>query len=204
MNALHSISSSLHVFTFGDSVLDCERYSGAPDPGTIVAKALNAELHHLADDGATSKSLAYQFAMVEFDDDPMDIALVSVGGNDYLTGALSNTEGILGFSARLGKFLNLLPASNIYIANVYDPSFGNDEEGKRLLGIEDNGAALARFTYTALNTAIKVNAEIRGAHLIDLATLFAKGDETWFSSAIEPSRIGADKIAEAFLLAIRP
>ena len=49
-----------HIYTFGDSVLDCGRYSNDVLPANIVAEALGGKVTHRAVDGATSRDLASQ------------------------------------------------------------------------------------------------------------------------------------------------
>lgn len=191
---------TLTIVTFGDSVLDSSRYSGTT-AGEIVASGLNAKLLHLARDGATIYDIDRQWdAFLTHSSGILGddlVAMVSVGGNDFLLS--TNPFKWDDFAVRLSRFLGYLRKSKmkVLIANVYDPTFGND--AKDFLGIPESLRPEMRRAYAMMNNAIGAAAAAQGAKLVDLRTHFLKGDDSWFFNKIEPSKRGAEEVAKAFL-----
>jgi acyl-CoA thioesterase-1 len=187
----------MSIHTFGDSVLDSGTYSGKT-AGDILSRRLGLALQHHAKDGATSRDLQ---AQLDACSQEPGIAVVSVGGNDFLTEGGMTDDALIGFRVRLGRLIAHLTAAGItaFVANVYDPSFGSDDTD--LLPIPREIRPLVRRQYDALNMAI---AEIATAHLaalVDLRAHFLTGEPSWFTKRIEPSRYGAREVAVAFLAA---
>lgn len=189
------------LYTFGDSVLDSRRYS-VTTAGEIVAHELNAKLIHCAADGATSEDLDRQWHLAEGRGLPTGLAMVSIGGNDILHrgGVLRSDERFL-LGTRLNRLLLRLKTAGIkpYVATIYDPSFGDDEHPiGNFFDVSAEKRAVVRRYYEATNAVIMECAEDHGV-LVDLHARFLKGNPAWFTYQIEPSAVGAEEIAKAFL-----
>lgn len=197
------------VYTFGDSILDCGHYNdyGVTPGGLIVrnhdrlfpefrgqdlASRGPAQLEHRARDGATVADLPAQARGLKVREPA--IALLTVGGNDLLSGlVVDRGPGIAGFAAALDDFLRRLPIRPVLLGNVYDPSFGDDSNN--FLGVDP---ALARANHRRVN-AIIAEAAARYGALADLHRHFLAGDPSWFTLIIEPSLRGASEIRRVFL-----
>jgi acyl-CoA thioesterase-1 len=201
----------LTVYTFGDSILDSGHYNAAGvTPGRLLVRNDDrrfpewrgldlsaggpARLVHRARDGATASGLPAQAS-----DLPAPavggaaMALVTVGGNDLLTGlAADGGPGVAAFAGTLEAFLEELPVRPVLLGNVYDPTFGDD--ARNFLGVDP---ALARSSHRRLNAALAGLAARFGA-LVDLHAHFLTGDPSWFTRTIEPSLRGASEIRRAF------
>ncbi|QRK12157.1 SGNH/GDSL hydrolase family protein [Archangium violaceum] len=207
----------LTVFTFGDSVLDCGHYNRyGVSPGELLVhnwddlfpeflgqdlSALGGgRLEQLAQDGGTVNSLARQLRGVE--SHGPSVALVSVGGNDLLQGLLLDAgPGFEEFRRKLSAFLTALPIRPVLIANVYDPTVGDDRHNFTGVPVER-----ARDNHRRMNDLI---AELASEHgvLVDLHKHFLEGDASWFTSTIEPSLRGASEVRRCFwreLVKLRP
>ncbi|HYO51250.1 SGNH/GDSL hydrolase family protein [Archangium sp.] len=198
----------LTVFTFGDSVLDCGHYNRyGVSPGELLVRnrddlfpdfrgqdlsALGgARLDHRAQDGGTVDSLPRQLRGVKSHGEA--VALVSVGGNDLLRGLLVDKgPGREEFRRELSAFLTALPIRPVLIANVYDPSMGDDRHNFTGVPVE-----LARENHRRLNDVIAALAEEHGV-LVDLHGHFLGGEPSWFTSTIEPSLRGASEVRRCF------
>ena len=87
------------------------------------------------------------------------------------------------------------------IANtVYDPSDGDNEVGRRELGLSWLATLELRRRLNAVNGGIRALAAARGFLLADLEALFhghgLASEEQWFVQVIEPNLAGATAIAE--------
>ncbi len=198
----------LTVFTFGDSVLDCGYYNRyGVEPGALLVRNRDdlfpefrgqdlsslggARLVDRAQDGGTVDSLPGQLRGVTNPGEA--VALVSVGGNDLLRGLLVDEgRGLQEFRRKLSAFLTALPIRPVLIANVYDPSMGEDRHNFTGVPVE-----LARGNHRRLNDIIAALASEHGV-LVDLHGHFLKGDFSWFTSTIEPSLRGASEVRRCF------
>ena len=198
----------LTVFTFGDSVLDCGRYNlHGVEPGELLVKNRDDLFPEFrgqdlasrgggrciahALDGGTVDSLPAQLRGVRPYGD--SVALVSVGGNDLLQGLLVDQgPGLERFQDKLSAFLKALPIRPVFIANVYDPSMGDD--GHNFTGVP---VAQARGNHRRVNDLIARLASEHGV-LVDLHRHFLGGDASWFTSTIEPSLRGASEVRRCF------
>jgi len=198
----------LTVFTFGDSVLDCGHYNRyGVSPGALLVRNRDelfpefrgqdlhslggARLVHRAQDGGTVDSLPGQLRGVASLGE--SVALVSVGGNDLLRGLLVDEgPGLQEFRRKLSAFLTALPLRPVLLANVYDPSMGDDRHNFTGVPIE-----LARENHRRLNDIIAALASEHGV-LIDLHGHFLGGDPSWFTSTIEPGLRGASEVRRCF------
>ncbi len=202
------------VYTFGDSILDCERYnSEGVHPGQLLVRNDDAlfpefrghdlstrgpaRLAHHAQDGATVDNLPAQVQGVRAEGS--SVALLTIGGNDLLRGLIrDHGPGVAAFRTALDAFVSDLPIRPVLLGNVYDPTFGDDR--RNFLGVDP---ALGRTNHRRVNTAI---AEVAGRYgvLVDLHTHFLGGDPSWFTATIEPSLRGASEVRRCFLREITP
>ena len=197
------------VYTFGDSILDCGRYN---ELGVIPGQQLvqnddrlfpdfrgrdlsaygPARLDHRARDGSTVRGLPAQAQGIQ--PDGPAIALLTVGGNDLLTGlVVDDGRGAATFAGALDDFLRQLPIRPVLVGNVYDPTFGDDR--RNFLGVDPT---LARTNLRRVNEVLAA-AGARYGQLIDLHAHFLTGDPSWYTGTIEPSLRGASEIRRCFL-----
>ena len=97
---------TLTLYTFGDSILDCGHYNEyGVHPGALLVRNDDrlfpefrgrdlgsrgpARLEHRARDGATVRGLPAQLGELSVEGDA--VALVTVGGNDLLSGLIMDT-----------------------------------------------------------------------------------------------------------------
>ena len=197
------------LYTFGDSILDCERYNEfGIHPGQLLVKnddrlfpefrgqdlqsRGSARLEHRAQDGATVRGLPSQVQGIQ--SQGQAIALITIGGNDLLSGLIRDSgEGIATFANSLNQFVQRLPIRPVLLGNVYDPTLGDDR--RNFLGIDP---AIARLNLQRINAAIEEIANRHG-QLVDLHGHFLSGDPSWFTATIEPSLRGASEVRRAFL-----
>lgn len=202
----------LTVCTFGDSVLDCGHYNEhGITPGALLVRNDDrlfpefrgrdlgslgpTRLLHRARDGATVDGLPMQ-ARAGLPAGRA-LALLSVGGNDLLRGLVADGgAGVRAFEKKLEAFLLALPVRPVFLATVYDPTFGDDR--RNFLRVP---ATLARANHRRVNEVIAALAERHG-RLVDLHAHFLLGDPSWFTRTIEPSLVGASEVRRAFLDAI--
>ena len=200
------------VVTFGDSVLDCGHYNPhGVHPGALLVRNDDvlfpefrgrdltargpARLLHRATDGATVDDLARQRRGVAFS--APGAVLLSVGGNDLLRGLAADGAGVRTFERKLSRFVRELPLRPLLVANVYDPTFGDD--ARNFLAVD---ARRARANHGRVNAVIGEVAARQG-QLVDLHAHFLRGDPTWFTNVIEPSLVGASEVRRAFLDALQ-
>lgn len=198
----------LTVFTFGDSVLDCGHYNRyGVSPGELLVRNRDdlfpefrgqdlstlggGRLEQLAQDGGTVDSLPRQLRGVK--SPGRSVALVSVGGNDLLQGLLVDAgPGFEKFRRKLSAFLAALPIRPVLIANVYDPTMGDDRHNFTGVSVER-----ARENHRRMNDLIAGLASEHGV-LVELHGHFLEGDASWFTSTIEPSLRGASEVRRCF------
>lgn len=210
--ALAAAEPALTLFTFGDSVLDCGHYNRLGlDPGQLIVRNNDrvfpefegrdlrshggARRVHRAADGATVDDLASQASRLPKAE--RRVALLSIGGNDLLRGLAADTgAGTRRFEAALNRFVQALPIRPVFMATVYDPTFGDD--ARNFLRVD---AKMARANHRRVNQIIGECAD-RYGKLVDLHAHFLRGDPSWFTQTIEPSRIGASEIRRVFLPAL--
>ena len=199
----------LTLFTFGDSILDCARYNEhGITPGQILVRNDDrlfpefrgndlqsrrpARLEERARDGATVRGLPSQASDPRVDGDA--VAILTVGGNDLLTGLVTDRgAGVDQFARALDEFLAGLPIRPVFVGNVYDPSFGDDRDN--FLGVDP---VIARTNHRRVN-AVLADLGARYGALVDLHAHFLTGDPSWYTRTIEPSLIGASEVRRAFL-----
>lgn len=185
------------VCTFGDSILDCARYNEhGVHPGKLIVRnddylfpdfkgrdlssSAPAQLDHRAQDGATVSDLWRQARGIKLSGPA--VALVTIGGNDLLTGlAADRGGGIMRFERTLDAFLRALPVRPVLLGTVFDPTFGDDS--RNFLSVDGR---IARPNFNRINASI---AELASHHgqLVDVHGHFLRGDASWFTRTIEPS-----------------
>lgn len=206
-------ASSMTLFTFGDSVLDCGRYNAyGVTPGQLLVRNDDrlfpafagrdlqsrgpARLQHRAVDGATVDDLPAQALRLAVPGGNA-VVLLTIGGNDLLRGlAGDDGRGLPAFEAALDRFLHRLPIRPVLLGNVYDPTFGDD--ARNFLAVD---ARTARANHARVNAAIAKLAS-RYGRLVDLHAHFLHGDPSWFVNSIEPSLTGASEVRRAFFAAL--
>lgn len=200
------------VCTFGDSILDCARYNEyGVHPGQLIVRnddllfpdfkgrdlssSAPAQLDHRARDGATVNDLPRQARGLNLPG--RAVALVTIGGNDLLTGlAADHGAGMVRFERMLDGFLRALPLRPVLLGTVFDPTFGDDS--RNFLSVD---ARVARPNLNRINGIIAELAT-RYGQLIDVHGHFLGGDPSWFTRTIEPSLRGASEVRAAFLPAV--
>jgi acyl-CoA thioesterase-1 len=202
------------IHTLGDSVLDCARYNErgimpadllarnddllfpefrGRDLSTVLSRDVRVD--HRARDGAVAEDLRAQLRGMSVSAE--DVFLLSVGGNDLIAGLLdADDRAFSQFGESVDGVLGQLPSASVFVANVYDPSLGDD--ARAFLGGVD--PAVARRAHRRVNQILASAASRSGAVLVDLHTHFLTGDPTWFVQDIEPSLAGASEVRRAFLL----
>jgi lysophospholipase L1-like esterase len=134
-----------------------------------------------------------------------DVVTLTAGGNDLLGGELP--RAIL---RRLGQISDAIEplGARVIINTVYDPSDGDNEVGRRELGLSRLATLELRRRLNALNGGIRKLAAQRGFLLADLELLFhghgVASADPWFVHVIEPNLAGATAIAEHWHALLAP
>lgn len=198
--AVYGTANLGHVVLMGDSIFDNENYTlGAPDVSQRLHSVLGDDwrVTLLARDGATTRSLDFQFGDIPADATHL---VVSVGGNDAngetwmltdqapvtMRGALEElffTAEL--FSLRYEDALMPLLATGIpvTVCTIYDCDFSEDVSGAVR-------AALTLFNDVILRFAMKNSLDV-----IDLREVCTSPED--YEMVIEPSGIGGAKIGAA-------
>ena len=179
----------------GDSI-SIDDYTGVAGGGapSQLARRLGANLTDLTRDGNTTDGVLADLARAPA---AADLVTLTAGGNDLLGGSLP--RGIL---RRLEQIVDRIEplGARIVLNTVYDPSDGDDEVGRRELGLSRFAARELRRRLNALNGGIRKLAAERGFLLADLERLFhghgVASDEPWFVHVIEPNLAGATATAD--------
>ena len=132
--------------------------------------------------------------------------MLSIGGNDFLQQRVQTDAGLLYFAKRVTEFLQTASdwGTTVFIANIYDPTFGKNEND--ILGIPENFRAAMRGRFNMLNAEIaRLTESIMDPqrYLVDLHGHFLIGSPDWFASKIEPSERGAYEVGRVFYKAIK-
>jgi lysophospholipase L1-like esterase len=178
----------------GDSI-SIDDYTGVPGGGapSQLARKLGFELVDLTRDGNTTQGVLADLAGAPA---VAEIVTLTAGGNDLLCGDLP--RAILRRLHQIAQRIRPLGA-RVVVNTVYDPSDGDNEVGRRELGLSRLAAIELRRRLNALNAGI---AELAGEHgfvIADLERLFhghgVVSAEPWFVQVIEPNLAGATAIA---------
>ena len=126
-----------------------------------------------------------------------DVVTLTAGGNDLLGGDLP--RAILRRLHQIADWIQPLGA-RVVVNTVYDPSDGDNDLGRRELGLSLLATIALRRRLNALNGGIGKLARERGFLLADLERLFhghgVASNEPWFVNVIEPNLAGATATAE--------
>ena len=179
----------------GDSI-SIDDYTGVAGGGapSQLARRLGADLVDLTRDGNTTHGV-----LADLDRAPAsaDVITLTAGGNDLLGGdfprqILRRLHQIAGRIERL--------SARVIVNTIYDPSDGDNEVGRRELGLSRLAALELRRRLNAVNGGIRNLAAERRFLLADLEHLFhghgVASNDPWFVHVIEPNLAGATAIAE--------
>jgi lysophospholipase L1-like esterase len=179
----------------GDSI-SVDDYTGVAGGGAPaqLARKLEVELVDLTRDGNTTRGVLADLARAPA---AADIVTLTAGGNDLLGGELARAT-----LRRLGQISATIEplGARVIINTVYDPSDGDNEVGRRELGLSRLATLELRRRLNAVNGGIRTLARERGFVLADLERLFhghgVASADPWFVHVIEPNLAGAAAIAE--------
>jgi lysophospholipase L1-like esterase len=164
---------------------------GAPSQ---LARKLGLDLVDLTRDGHTTHGVLADLARAPAS---ADVVTLTAGGNDLLVG-----EAPRAILRRLGEIAQRIEplGARVVVNTVYDPSDGDNDVGRRELGLSRLAAIELRRRLNAVNRGISNLARERGFLLSDLERLFhghgVASIEPWFVNVIEPNLAGATAIAE--------
>lgn len=195
-----------HIALVGDSILDNSPYT-APEPDTTdyLQRSLGAgwSVELLARDGSTMADLRFQLSNIP---KGAEVAVLSIGGNDAIAHIQVLDQPAVGSAAVLAELAaiteefgvnyrralaDLVPrVRRLIVCTIYEPPLHNPVT-----------ARLAKVPLSLLNDRIIREANRVGVDVIDLRTVCT--DAADFVKEIEPSAIGARKIAAAIDAVIR-
>jgi lysophospholipase L1-like esterase len=191
----NSEASMRLYLALGDSI-SIDDYTGVRGGGAAsqLARKLGAQLVDLTRDGNTTHGVLADLARAPA---AADLVTLTAGGNDLLFGELPRT--ILRRLHQITRLIQPLGA-RVVINTIYDPSDGDNDLGRRELGLSRLATIELRRRLNAVNRGIKMLAEKHGFLLADLEWLFhghgLASTEPWFVQVIEPNLAGASAIAE--------
>jgi lysophospholipase L1-like esterase len=179
----------------GDST-SIDDYTGVPGGGapSQLARTLGVELVDLTRDGNTTQGVLSDLARAPA---AADVVTLTAGGNDLLLG--DRPRAILRRLHQIAKRIQPLGARVVF-NTVYDPSDGDNDVGRRELGLSRLATIELRRRLNAVNGGIRKLAREHGFLLADLELVFyghgVRSDESWFVQVIEPNLAGATAIAQ--------
>jgi lysophospholipase L1-like esterase len=179
----------------GDSI-SIDDYTGVCGGGAAsqLARKLGLDLVDLTLDGNTTQGVLADLVRAPA---AADVVTLTAGGNDLLGGVLP--RAILSRLHQIGERIQPLGA-RVVINTIYDPSDGNNDVGRRELGLSWLATIELRRRLNAVNRGIAQLAAERGFLLADLERLFhghgIASNEPWFVQVIEPNLAGATATAE--------
>jgi len=195
-----------HLALIGDSILDNSPYvAPEPDTATHLQRALGGSwvVDLLARDGSTMTDIRLQIGTLVT---AADVAILSVGGNDAIdhigileqrttttTELLDQLQNVAEeFGARYRQVLDVLrPRVNrLAVCTIYEPPL-----------TDPRTARLARVPLSLLNDQVVRTASSHGVDVLDLRAVCTEPSD--FVREIEPSPIGARKIAAAIEALVR-
>jgi lysophospholipase L1-like esterase len=179
----------------GDSI-SIDDYTGVRGGGapSQLARKLGVDLVDLTRDGNTTQGVLADLAAAPA---APDIVTLTAGGNDLLVGDLS--RAILRRLHQIAARIEPLGA-RVVVNTIYDPSDGDNEVGRRELGLSRLATIGLRRRLNAVNGGIRKLAHEHGFLLADLERLFhghgLASNEPWFVDVIEPNLAGATATAQ--------
>src|SRR5919198_51913 len=179
----------------GDSI-SIDDYTGVHGGGapSQLARKLGVDLVDLTRDGNTTDGVLADLARVPA---AADVVTLTAGGNDLLSGQFPRA-----IQRRLEEIARRIEplGARVVVNTVYDPSDGDNELGRRELGLSRLATIELRRRLNAVNNGIAKLTRQRGLLLADLERLChghgLAADEPWFVQVIEPNLAGATAIAE--------
>ena len=179
----------------GDSI-SIDDYTGVRGGGATsqLARMLGIDLVDLTRDGNTTQGVLADLARAPA---AANVVTLTAGGNDLLLGHLP--RAILRRLHQIAELIQALGARTV-VNTIYDPSDGDNDAGRREMGLSRFAAIELRRRLNAVNGGIVKLAREHGFLLADLERLFhghgVASDEPWFVNIIEPNLAGATAIAE--------
>ena len=179
----------------GDSI-SIDDYTGVRGGGapSQLARKLEIDLVDLTRDGNTTHGVLTDLLRAPA---AADVVTLTAGGNDLLGG--EHPRAILRRLRQIGQRIEPLGA-RVVINTIYDPSDGDNDLGRRELGLSRLATLELRRRLNAVNRGIATLARERGFLLADLERLFhghgVASTDPWFVNVIEPNLAGATAIAE--------
>jgi lysophospholipase L1-like esterase len=179
----------------GDSI-SIDDYTGARGGGAAsqLARKLGIDLVDLTRDGNTTQGVLADIAPAP---PAAEVVTLTAGGNDLLLGDLP--RAILRRLHTIAQRIQPL-GSRVVVNTVYDPSDGDNNVGRRELGLSRMSTIALRRRLNAVNGGIARLAGEHGFLVADLERLFhghgVTSNEPWFVQVIEPNLAGATAIAE--------
>ena len=179
----------------GDSI-SIDDYTGVRGGGATsqLAHKLGLELVDLTRDGNTTQGVLADLSRAPA---AADLVTLTAGGNDLLFGHLP--RAILRRLHQIAKRIEPLGA-RVLVNTIYDPSDGDNDVGRRELGLSRLATIELRRRLNAVNGGIAQLAREHGFLLADLERLFhghgLASKEPWYVEVIEPNLAGATAIAE--------
>lgn len=178
----------------GDSI-SIDDYTGVRGGGapSQLARKLGVDLVDLARDGNTTQGVLADLAGAPT---AADLVTLTAGGNDLLGGDLP--RAILRRLQQIAERIQPL-GGRVVLNTIYDPSDGDNQVGRRELGLSRLATIALRRRLNAVNGGIAKLAREHGFLLADLERLFhghgVASSEPWFINVIEPNLAGATAIA---------
>ena len=179
----------------GDSI-SIDDYTGVRDGGapSQLARKLGLDLVDLTRDGNTTQGVLADLAAAPA---AADVVTLTAGGNDLLGGDLP--RAILRRLHQIAERIEPLGA-RVIVNTIYDPSDGDNDVGRRELGLSRLATLALRRRLNAVNSGLVRLARQHGFFLADLERIFhghgVASTEPWFVNVIEPNLAGATAIAE--------
>jgi lysophospholipase L1-like esterase len=179
----------------GDSI-SIDDYTGVRGGGapSQLARKLGVELVDLTRDGNTTQGMLADLARAPA---AADVVTLTAGGNDLLLG--DRPRAILRRLHLIAGRIQPLGA-RVVLNTIYDPSDGDNNVGRRELGLSRLATIELRRRLNAVNGGIAKLAREHGFLVADLERLFhghgVASNEPWFAQVIEPNLAGATAIAE--------
>jgi acyl-CoA thioesterase-1 len=198
----HRTTMDVYV-ALGDSI-SIDDYTGKLGGGapSQLARKLGLDLVDLARDANTTENVLADLVRTPT---AADLVTLTAGGNDLLRG--DSPRRILGRLDEIGRRIRPLGA-RVILNTIYDPSDGDNNVGRRDLGLSWLAAIELRRRFNAVNDGIGRLAREHGFLLADLERLFhghgLASDEPWFVQVIEPNLAGATAIAAHWLELLAP
>lgn len=194
----------MRVALLGDSILDNAPYTeGEPDTTAHLRRLLGPqwEVTRAALDGAVMRDMRQQLAELG----PVDVAVLSIGGNDALEHVGELTRPVRGSEEAIATLLRIADdferryadvarrvaaqVPRLILCTIYEVRLQPPEL-----------ARLARVPIALLSDRIMSTARALGAEVLDLRAVCTEDDD--FTMQIEPSAKGARRIAEAIAAAL--